>query len=883
MVRRLWLSVCALVVVLAGPAYSQDSLPPSPPPRSSDTAASSRRLPGALLQHLPIDDPRQALPLVPGVILRAGELGIAATPFLLIRGGHRGAANVYVDGAPLRFQTLGSAGIGLAPNAIVEAEVVTGVASVETADAGGGAIVYRTRAGGERLMGDVRWDSDEPFGAGSSVGYNRIEGTLGGPLPLARDLSFFLSATLQGQGSAYRGPDADLVPTYMPGGADTTVDDGGTPVTLPLFVEGSGLGRPLDWSTARRVHGRMEYRYGTGSTLSITGLGGELQQRFFPGHLALNPALHHGRRAWSAAAIVNWRQDLGRLGGAPLALDVNVSLVGHRDVSGPLEPAAESATRDPSLGITFARLRFVGADVLGLPVTDQLIRDVRTVSGSRGVPFFGNGNLDLGQAHRGNPYGLAGAGWWTDGLGGTLAYVDERRLQGRWALEWTPGRTTGGRHRLALGVDAERSDVSSYASGFVTMFGTDVFAIRPSRLGVFAGDRLELDGGRSVIEVGLRYDRFDPGGEFPNVPAFISSSGAAYWNPNAATDDTAYANSVARTFTPARVQGVVSPRLRLTHALGRTASLRLGYSRTVELPAWRAVFGHSNNDLSFTDGTDLFGRDVDFPVASLIEVGVRSALGAHASIDVAAYRKDAPDYVGRFRPFPDPRDTTRMTNILVVTPVENVRVQGIDAQVSWATGWLNASAAYSLARTHAEPEPLVSPSADVTTHAAAVAALVQVPEGWRTGTAIGALSRGLRALVLLRVQSGAPYTRRINEGSGAVTPGGGLPAETFNASQLPWTKRLDLRIAKAVRAGGKDWSIYLDARNLLNFSNLGALFAETGGTENSLHRLQTIGDPTTGTGQYASLWDEAGSNSALEPDGTTVNLGACGTWGSPVN
>ena len=35
-----------------------------------------------------------------------------------------------------------------------------------------------TRVGGDRLDGQVRWDSDEPFGDGVSVGYNRLEGSV---------------------------------------------------------------------------------------------------------------------------------------------------------------------------------------------------------------------------------------------------------------------------------------------------------------------------------------------------------------------------------------------------------------------------------------------------------------------------------------------------------------------------------------------------------------------------------------------------------------------------------------------------------------------------------------------------------------------------------
>src|SRR5437763_3135955 len=142
---------------------------------------------------LPIDDPRHALVLIPGVRLTSPDIGITPGAALLIRGSPAGRGNVYVDGAPLRFQTLGGAGVEPASNAIGDVTVLTGVAPAFVADAGGGVISYETRSGGDRLGGDLRWDSDEPFSDASSVGYNRIEGVFGGPLARAGKLTFFLS------------------------------------------------------------------------------------------------------------------------------------------------------------------------------------------------------------------------------------------------------------------------------------------------------------------------------------------------------------------------------------------------------------------------------------------------------------------------------------------------------------------------------------------------------------------------------------------------------------------------------------------------------------------------------------------------------------------
>ena len=884
--------VCLLLAALsfATPALAYPQAASAPPSlwldlRLTDSLSSGARITGMDLRRLPIDDPRQGLALVPGVVLTDGEIGIATSPALSIRGGTPGDAVVYVDGAPVRLQTLGGQGIGLASNAIAAVAVTTGVAPAAIADAGSGVITYTTRSGGDRLAGDVRWDSDEPFGAGSSVGYNRIEGAGAGSF--GANLTFAFSATLQGQRSSYRGIGAEAVPIFAPRGIDTAVTlASGAQVVIPGFVQWSGdcdpasnggvecqgLRRPFDWSTARRVHGKIEYHYGSGSALSFTALGSDLQQRFFPGQLILDPAMYEGERARSVIGIANWRHDAGDFRGAPLAAQVTVSLARESDVGGPLVAASEVNTRDPYLGIAFTNLQFTGLDVFPLPVTDQLVRNVRTNSGLR-VPYLNREDLRLAQPHRVNPYGLLSGGWATTGIDGRLSSVSERRLYGRAGVEWSPHA-----HHGAVGFDAERSTVSLYTSGLLRQAFMDLFLEHPQRIGLYGSDRILL-GAQGVLDIGIRYDRYAPGGEFPKVPGRIYSN--PNWSPNAATSDTAYASSVARVFQPTRTQTFLSPRLRFTFPVTRAATIRLGYSRAVTAPPWALFFRGANSDLDFTSTGDLFGRDVDFAVTSLIDIGWHLTIRPGLALDVALFQKGLPAYAARIKPFADPLNLGDTINVTVLDVLENASQLGADASVEWRAGdWVGLSATYSLGRAHTEfPGPGVTVESNITKHALAAAAVLQVPDGWRAGSVLGAVGRGVSAVVMLRATSGEPYTRLVNLGNGTIAPGSGLGGaiEPFNASHLPWTKRLDLRLGKSIRAGGRSWEVFADFRNLLNFRNTLALFAETGDVVNDQHRAQLLAS------EYSNLVGEAASNSALEPDGSTINLSACGSWSDPVN
>ena len=836
------------LLMLAAPAFSQaDSS------RSSDSLTSGGTFRGTTLRRLPIDEPRQAFTLLPGVVLRTGEIGIAVAPDISIRGGLAGQASTYIDGAPVRFQTFGTQGIGLGANGIAEVAVTSGIAPASIADASGGLIRYVTRTGSERLAAQFRWDSDEPFGDAVTVGYNRLEASVGGPLPLTPNLSFFFSATLQGQLGRYRGAGAASFPTYVPAGVDTVVPGNLEQVTIPLFDEWTRLRRPMDWSSARRLQSKVQYAYGGegggGGTLSLTWLNSDLQQRSFPGQMIMDPGLYSGVHARSAIAIVNWRHSLGALRGGPIALAANLSIGSDDQISGPLTAASDAGTRDPTLGIELETLHFTGTDVVPLPVSDRLVRNIRTNSGLR-VPYLGRSDLANIQRYRTNAYGIA-SNWPTSGIDAVVNYVSERRLQGRWNLEWQPAP----QHLVILGVDAGHTSASFYRAAMLSTTDLNAFLEHPARFGVFAGDRVEL--GRAVLDLGVRYDHLSPGGEFAKVPGRIFTHPT--WLPASDTSDTQYASSVDRVFSKTRGRSALSPRVRLAYAVSPKTRVRLAYGRTLEPPSWATYFQLVNADIATTNiGNAVFGRDVQFATSSQIDAGVRSALGSDMTVDVAVYRKSLPRYVGRREPFPDPANVGSTITLGVIRLDEEPYGVGLDARVEGrVTDWLSGSAAYSVLSAHVDDS-----SGNVTTQAVAAMALVR--------------SRIVSAQVTLRAVSGVPYQLLPNTGLGGIISSSPLGITT-GASRFPWTKRIDVRITKAMRAGGRDWTLYADVRNLLDFRNIRALFNETGDVTNLQHRTASLAP------EFANLHAEASGGGALAPDGTTVDLSGCGSWNNPVN
>src|SRR5439155_8013374 len=138
-------------------------------------------------------------------------------------------------------------------------------------------------------------------------------------------------------------------------------------------------------------------------------------------------------------------------------------------------------------------------------------------------------------------------------------------------VDWQANRY----HRFTLGGDYKHTNLAFWSSNVARQIFMDAYVVHPIQSGFFAADRLDL--GDVVLEVGARYDYYNSHALFSNTPLFISSV-PKLWNPQSRTSDTAYANSVARVFTPADGHHAISPRLRVSFPITDQTAFRLSYS-----------------------------------------------------------------------------------------------------------------------------------------------------------------------------------------------------------------------------------------------------------------------------------------------------------------
>ncbi len=884
--------------VLAGQTITQDfSLQPQPlqlreitvlvaenPLVPRDEVTSKQRVTGEFARELPQDRLEDLLSLQPGVVVSdvVGGQGTALEG-LSIRGGRLDEAAVYLDGVPVSpgyrgygFGLPGTA-ISVGTNAVEEGAVITGSTSAEFGNAQSGIISIATRTGGNLLSGALSYETDEPFGVNHSLGFNRIEGSFGGPL--ARRLTFFLSGVVEGRKAQPPGFDANRTPVFILAGRDTTVAVPGdtTPTADTSYVNvyrfaisrggcdefsGSsnegirnnygfacrGIRTPGTASSSYQLQGKLNFTYGTGSRITLSHLASQTQGRDFDYENLYNAGALFGARKWSGVTSLTWAQTLSRTAERALTLEASLSYQSDRGLRSPLTLAAERASREPFGGFMIKPLKFL-FDFDNFPLDQELVDNFRfNRAQTRRTPYDVESpdQYRLKDQYRNNAYGLTG---WSES-GGPDAdfrlYREDRYLV-RAILDGQVDRY----NRVKVGGEFIRYSIDRYQS-FLTGVGGigDVYLEDPVRWNVFVEDRLDL--GDVVLVGGLRYDSYNSRAERPHQLDTIPAS-ETFGEYRLGFDPLYQGEFQGRPLAlalPDRSHGYLSPHIQVSFPVTERTNVRLSYAHQVETPDFALVLAEVNSGG--------IGADLDFGKTIAYEFGVRHAFSDDMVLDVAAYnRNNIANAALRILPLFDPvtREQSGVTSRF--TNADFGHSRGVDVRLDRRIGgWFNGTIGYSYqsagstgsdpfatqfrglasllatAGGAGPPPQAILPTAYSRPHSLTGALSFTVPERWREGTTIGAIAEQIGLFATLRVTSGTAYTRcdpkagneNVISGDNFCPAGG----SSMHGARLPSVKQFDLRATKGLDLGSLDLTAYLDARNLFNFRNVLQVFAATG-------------------------------------------------------
>jgi hypothetical protein len=895
-----------------------------------DEVTSKQRVDGGFTEQLPVDRIGGVLALQPGVVAGV-DTGFGGLQRLSIRGGRPDEVVTYVDGVPVSPGYRVTAGqatrgsqISVGTNALEEASITTGAPSAEFGNNLSGVISIQTRGGGSRFDGAVSYETDEPFGVNHSLGFNRIQGSLGGPI--ARNLSFFLSGVLEGQRSARAGFDAQKAPIFISAGIDTTVTvpkELGNPLADTSYVpvyrfaiyrgdcgafrnsanEGissnygiacQGIRTPASATSIYELQGKLNYTYGRGSQLTLSYLSSRNQGRPFDYANLYNSGALWGYRRWSNILTLGWTQNLSRSAERALALETYLSYQQDRAIQSPLTVESEKGSRNPFGGFLLAPLGF-RFDFRNFPLNDELVRDFREDRpGTRRSPYdLGNvAQYKLVDRYSNDAYALPG--WYESGGPAfspqegdeTFRLYREGRYVAKANLDWQADRL----NRVRVGGEFIRYTIDRYQSALENIFFGDVYLEQPIRWNVFLEDRLDL--GDVVLVGGLRVDAYDSRASRDLLLDTVRTSptfGEYVWIDHAArygSDQSTFNGLPLVVARRDHGHGYLSPHIQVSFPVTAKTNFRLSYAHQVQAPDFALVLS----------GVNLGGRgtDLDFGKALVFEFGARHAFSDDMVLDIAAYSKNN-------LALPAAR-TVLVTDPFRRFPVGHVQfmnadygtTRGIDLRLDRRIGkLLNGTLSYTYQDSRSTGSDPISnqgagvailseiggaigppPQALVPTyfsrpHNLAGAVSLTFPDHWKAGTIHGAILANLGAFAVFRYASGNAYTRcseaqanmEIVSDTGATCAEG---AGAINRARLPAFRQFDLRLTKQWEIQGLGLTAYVDVRNLFNFANVLRVFSATGDIVNGRDRQNLWGRDSAHYATQAQAAGVYGSDGSLD-------------------
>lgn len=642
-----------------------------------DQVSSKSIVTGETIDQLPLDNAASIVLLQPGVVTSGGSFSI--------RGSREGEHAVYVDGVPIRNLRTGSpASVELGTNSLAQVDVTVGGIAARYGNAQSGLVNYVTRTGGSQLGGSLSFLTNRLAPEKIRGGFSRLEGSIGGPIPVGSNLSFFLSGTLEGNkyGSTNQN---NPYPVFVASGVDTTItlprtgEIGGgvtdsVEVVIPEFVEwNNGPTLPTGVNDEINLTSRVEYGIGRGSRVNLTYYFNRDQS------ITRNTADILNNDAWegdyntanmlTAGGYFLLMQSSERA----LALDVKASYQkdwyqgGAGNSGGQLDPGYLESHLFPAFGFNFSSLDFV-FDPDDFPVSEDMILALRSgvlptrilsIMPGRSDLTVRHGVEGVSQALRLNPFGKR-TDFNVTGLGNTgQAYQRENRWYFTGTADWQVNRF----NRMWFGGELTKADTETMS---VPLYEGLPAASQysPTTAGLFVQNRLDI--GDVVLEGGVRMDYYSPDGSFPRVPGFVTNvpdslkadyyrllPGDTPWNERLALveDCGGAATAANRTredgtvvcknnFVEAKTRTVFSPKLAVSFPVTATSTFRLSYNQNVQPTALTTLLRFTDLDLASTNTNQLFGREVDLPKTIAFEAGYRQVFGGNTVVDAAVYSRN---------------------------------------------------------------------------------------------------------------------------------------------------------------------------------------------------------------------------------------------------
>lgn len=721
-----------------------------------DLTSTEETISGDNISMLPLEDVSSVVNLQAGVV--DGHF----------RGGRSNEVKYLIDGVPVNDVYSGQSSLSPEINSIEEIQVLTGTFNAEYGEALSGVVNQVTKIAGDKYDGNISFHTGDYFSSHNDIFTNidhispdnvyNVQGFISGPLP---GLESFAKIFLSGR---YNYDEGSLYGQRIFNPSDSSNFSANNSTDWYIGSTGDKEYVPMNFNKKLSLQGKLALNVGGGKGLVLSGFYQESKYRDYDHIYKLNPDGDYKRFQKSFLGIVSYTLLL-----------------------------SSSAFIDFSLSRLQSEYKqYVYEDPL----------DPRYVDPSRKTDVSGNAFLSGGTQN------------WH--FNHTTTSITEK-TDFTWQIDNV--------NQIKTGIDftfhnLEYKDfqiIIDATSNFepklpeAGAFNYNTYQSRPYQLAYYIQDKIEID--YLIVNVGLRYDYFEPDGKFLIDPNKINVLDELH---------PPYPDSL---LSSASSKSQLSPRIGISYPISDRGAIHISYGHFFQIPSFEYLYLNPNYRIPLTGdfpqniGNTIGNADLQPQQTIMYEIGLQQALTDEFGITVTGYYKDIRNLLAaeifiknEFRKFSRLINKDYGSVKGISLSFEKRFTNGVGASIDYTFQIAKGSASDpNAAFNNAQANPPIESNKQL------------VPLDWDRMHSLNlTLTLGepgnYIASAIGRLGSGLPYTPSLlNQRTGLE-----------NSENRPAYFNVDFYLTKYFELFGKQLSVFLKVYNLFDTLNENNVYTDTG-------------------------------------------------------
>ena len=721
-----------------------------------DLTSTEKTISGENISMLPLEDVSSVVNLQAGVV--DGHF----------RGGRNSEVKYLIDGVPVNDVYSGQSSISAEVNSIEEIQVLTGTFNAEYGEALSGVVNQVTKIAGDKFDGDISVYSGDYISTHKDIFMNigdvtladvyNIQGNLSGPVPGTGNLlKFFLSGR-------YNYDEGSIYGQRIFNPSDSSDFSANNSANWYVGSTGDGEYVPMNFSKRLYLQGKLAINVGGGKGIVLSGLYQDNKYKDYDHLYKLNPDGDYQKFQRSFLGIASYTLLLSN------SAFIDVSASGIRSefkqyvFENPLDPGYVNPDRKKD----------VSGNAFLTGGTQNWHFNHTTISMTGKTDFT----------------------WQIDNINQIKSGLDFTYHD----LEYED---------FQIIIDATSNFKPKTPEPGAFNFNT--YKSNPYQFAYFIQDKIEYD--YLIVNVGLRFDYFEPDGEYLKDPNKINLL------------DELRPPFPDSLMIKAKPKYQISPRVGLSYPISDEGAIHISYGHFFQIPPFENLYRNPNFRIPLTGdfpqniGNTIGNADLDPQQTIMYEIGLQQALTDELGITITGYYKDIRNLLGseiyiknEFRKFSKlvNRDYGAVKGITL--SFEKRFSYGIGATVDYTFQVARGSASDpNAAFNNAQANPPIEENKQL------------VPLDWdRTHSLNFTLTLGIPgdyiASFIGRLGSGLPYTPSLqNQRTGLE-----------NSDNRPAFFNVDFYVTKYFEIIGQQFSVFAKIYNLFDTLNEVNVFGDTG-------------------------------------------------------